>query len=236
MTENEFGVPIAQLKTKAGVTYDFESKASYSVTLKVTDSESGSESITVTITLIDVDEPPGKPPAPTFGTTTSTSLVVNWLEPANTGPQITDYDVQYREVTTPEPDWTDAGHTGTARTATITGLQQDTEYEVQVRATNPEDTGEWSDSGTATATDNNAPSFAQTSYSFTLAENSDGSATPVDVGMVSATDADAGDTVSYSIEAGDTGGVFAIGSDGAITYTEAERTTRASRPRRAPSR
>ena len=70
---------------------------------------------------------------------------------------------------------------------------------------------------------NNAPVFVfptgQTSYTFNLAENTDGSTTAVPVGTVEATDDDTEHTVSYSIEAGNTGGVFAIGSDGAITYT-----------------
>ena len=69
---------------------------------------------------------------------------------------------------------------------------------------------------------NLAPVFAfpdgQTSYTFELAENQDGSSTAVAVGMVSATDAN-GDTLTYTITAGNTGGKFAISSDGAITYT-----------------
>ena len=87
-----------QLRTKADVVYDFETKASYAVTVEVSDGGK-TDSIAVTISLTDVDtEAPAAPAAPTFGRTTETSLTVNWLEPANTGPDITDYDVQYREA------------------------------------------------------------------------------------------------------------------------------------------
>ena len=166
--------------------------------------------------MTDVAEAPSAPAAPSFGDSTSTSLVVRWLEPANTGPAITDYDVQYREGTT--GNFTDHPHTGTARTATLTGLTPGASYEVQVRARNAEGTSDWSDSGTATTGDNAAPVFAQASYAFDLAENDDGSTTAVDVGTVSASDAD-GHTVAYSIAAGNTGDRFAIdGSTGALTY------------------
>ena len=46
---------------------------------------------------------------------------------------------------------------------------------------------------------NNAPTFSATSYSFNLAENSDGSSTAVSVGTVSATDTDTGDILVYSL-------------------------------------
>ena len=88
---------------------------------------------------------PGKPPAPTVSVATPNSLTVEWMEPENTGPTITDYDVQYREGGS--GGFTDAQHEGTALTATLTGLSPDTVYEVQVRARNATGTGAWSESG-----------------------------------------------------------------------------------------
>ena len=88
---------------------------------------------------------PGKPPAPTVSAATPNSLTVEWMEPENTGPAITDYDVQYREGGS--GGFTDAQHEGTALTATLTGLSPDTVYEVQVRARNATGTGAWSESG-----------------------------------------------------------------------------------------
>ena len=207
-----------QLRAWSGVSYDFESRSSYTVTVEVSDG-TDTDTIAVTIALTDIDEPPARP-VPTFGTTTATSVVVNWQKPANTGPDIDDYDVQYRLASTaPSGAWTSHPHVGTATTTTIGSLQAGQSYQVQVSAANDEGTGGWSEPRTATAAANSAPAFAVGSYSFTLAENAGGSTTAVDVGTVSANDADSGDTVSYRIAAGNTGGVFAIASNGAITYT-----------------
>ena len=69
-----------------------------------------------------------------------------------------------------------------------------------------------------TNANDSAPMFGEDSYAFDLAENADGSATAVEVGMVSATDSD-GDTLEYSISSGNDDGMFAIDSaSGAITY------------------
>ena len=134
-----------QIQTKAEVSYDHETKSSYSVDVRVTDGLA-TATIAVTITVTDVAEPPAAPAAPavlpTAGTTDS--LDVSWTAPDNTGPAITDYDVEYRAV---GGAITDLNHTGTALSATIGGLDPATHYQVQVRATNAEGTGEWSDPG-----------------------------------------------------------------------------------------
>ena len=114
--------------------------------LLVTDPGGRFDTDTVEVTVTVTDENPGKPLAPTVSATTPYSLMVEWMEPENTGPAITDYDVQYREGDSGD-GFTDAQHQGTARTATLTGLMPDTVYEVQVRATNATRTGDWSESG-----------------------------------------------------------------------------------------
>ncbi len=112
----------------------------------------------LTVAVADVGgEAPGKPAAPTVSPASATSLAVNWSAPANAGPAITDYDVQYRAGTS--GDWTDAGHNGTAITATLTGLAEDTSHQVQVRATNGDGPGDWSDSGTGATGANAAPAL-----------------------------------------------------------------------------
>ena len=114
---------------------------------------------TITVTVTDVaGEAPGKPDAPTVTTASVSRLTVNWSAPANAGPAITDYDVQYREGTS--GNWSDGGHTGTALTATLTGLAENTSYQVQVRATNDEGTGAWSDAGSGATDANAAPAFS----------------------------------------------------------------------------
>ena len=77
-------------------------------------------------------------------------LNVSWTAPANTGPAITDYDVRYRVGDS--GSWNTVSHTGTGLTATITGLTATlTDVQVQVRATNPEGTGAWSEASSAPA-------------------------------------------------------------------------------------
>ena len=49
---------------------------------------------TLTVRVTDEREPPEVPEAPTFSGETADSLEVSWSEPDNTGPEITDYDVQ----------------------------------------------------------------------------------------------------------------------------------------------
>ena len=70
---------------------------------------------------------------------------MEWTEPENPGPPITDYDVQYREGTS--GFFINAPHEGTEQTATLTGLEAATLYQVQVRARNEEGTGRWSEPG-----------------------------------------------------------------------------------------
>ena len=114
--------------------------------LLVTDPGGRFDTDTVEVTVTVTDENPGKPPPPIVSAATPYSLMVEWMEPENTGPAIIDYDVQYREGDSGD-GFTDAQHQGPARTATLTGLMPDTVYEVQVRATNATGTGDWSESG-----------------------------------------------------------------------------------------
>ena len=100
---------------------------------------------TLTVRVTDLREPPGIPEAPTFSGETAESLIVHWSEPDNTGPEITDYDVQYREKDTGR--FSDGGHQGPGLTLTINDLKAGTVYEVQVRARSDEGTSGWSDSG-----------------------------------------------------------------------------------------
>ena len=88
---------------------------------------------------------PDAPVAPTL-TTGTTWLVASWTAPADNGAAVTDYDVQYRETGT---NWKTASHVGTATTRRIEDLTADTVYQVRVRATNAEGSGDWSPSASA---------------------------------------------------------------------------------------
>ena len=118
----------------------------YNVTVRATDSktptaQTATQSITVTIT--DATEPPGKVGRPNLFPATSTSMGVFWEAPANTGPDINDYDVQYRRHDS--STWSSHSFTGTATETTITGLTTNQRYVARVRANNAEGSGAWSD-------------------------------------------------------------------------------------------
>ena len=171
---------------------------------------------TITVTVTDVDgEAPGVPAAPTVASASVSSLTAAWAAPANAGPPITDYDYRYQVKST--PGWTEVTNTTiTALSATITELAEDTEYEVQVRATNDEGTSGWSDSGSASTDANAAPAFT-TPATVDAAENQ------TVVGTVAASDSDAGDSVTgYAIQGGADASRFTIvEASGVLTFTSA---------------
>ena len=146
-----------QIRTKAGVTYNHEAKSTYTVIVKADDGKAGTATVTVTITVTDVDEPPGRPAAPSVSATagSTTSLDVTWTAPTNTGPAIASYDLQYRAGTS--GNFTNGPQNVTGTSAAIGSLAADTSYEVQVRATNAEGDGDWSFAGTGRTTATSAP-------------------------------------------------------------------------------
>ena len=166
----------------------------------------------ITVTVTDVaGEAPGVPATPTVTSASVTSVTVTWTAPSNPGPAITSYDLQYRMGNSGDfTPWTE-DVTGTS--ATITGLAEDTEYEVQVQATNDEGTGGWSEAGSG-ATDANAAPVFTTPATFAAAENQTA------VGTVTATDSDSDDSVpGYTIEPGEDGSTFAIeAATGVLTF------------------
>ena len=92
-----------------------------------------------TLSVNPIDAPTGV----TFSNKSSTGFTVSWTAPTGTsGLTITDYDVRYRVSTS--TDYTDAGHTGTGTSATLTGLTPSTSYGVEVRALSSTETGIWS--------------------------------------------------------------------------------------------
>ena len=139
-----------QIQTKEGVTYDYEAKTSYALTVRASDG-TASATIDVTLNVTNVLEPPDAPAEPSVTATSgsTTSLDVNWTAPTNTGrPAITNYDLRYRQGTT--GDFTNGPQDVTATSTSIPGLAEATEYEVQVRASNDEGDSSWSQSGTGT--------------------------------------------------------------------------------------
>ena len=124
-----------QLKTRAGVDLDHETQSTYVVTVRADDGMGLSATIAVTVNVTDVDEPPGVPGKPLVKAAGPTSLSVTWTEPANTGPPVDLYYVQYNDGLS---GWTLVGEEFTTTSATISGLSENTTYQVRIYAVNEE--------------------------------------------------------------------------------------------------
>ena len=179
---------------------------------------------TITVTVIDVDEPPGKPSAPTLAEATFNSLKISWTAPTNTGPEISSYDVRYILSSASAADkaddskWTEVTDAWTSGDGdleyTITGLEQGEGYDIQVLAESDEGMSEWSDTREGMTVQNAAPVIADISP-ISVNENS-----TADIVTVVATDADAGDNITrYGIADGADGDQFSIVADtGVLTF------------------
>ena len=195
----KFGFDTAngQIKTKIGQKYDYESKPSYSVTVKARDDRGGVGTIDVTLRVNDNNtEAPQAPSEPTVTGTlgSTTSLDVSWTAPTNTGrPDIDTYNLRYRVGN--NGSWTDGPQDVTGTSATIGNLASDTSYRVQVQAISHEGNSGWSPRGDGQT---NAQT-ADASLSGLALADSDGNAislSPVFASGVTAYDALAAYTVS----------------------------------------
>ena len=171
----------------------------------------------ITVTVTDVDtEAPGVPAKPTVTSASVTSVTVTWAAPSNEGPAITSYDLQYRIMGT-SGAFTVGPQDVSGPSEPITGLAEDTEYEVQVRATNAEGDSDWSEAGSGSTDANAAPAFTS-SATFDAAENQTA------VGTVTATDSDGDSVTGYTIQPGEDGSTFSIvvvSATGVLTFGSA---------------
>ena len=214
-----------QIRARDSVSYDYEERPEYAMRVIAVDASGHTARIAVTIAVLDLDEPPGAPPPPTVTRATSTSLTVRWTVPENAGPEISDYDVQYREF---GGEFVDAGHEGTATTFRLGGLRRGTRYQIRVRATNAEGTGSWSERATGrtagggggggggnTPATNTVPVFSGPS-AFGVPENTSAVAT------IAANDPDGSDRITgYAIAGGVDAARFEIAMDGALRFADA---------------
>ena len=143
-----------------------------------------------------------------------TRIDASWTAPTgNGGSPITGYSVQYRRGMS--GDWTDAEHTGTGTTATITGLTHSQPYQVQVASINLMGTGtHTAPKSVSTTAMNRPPEFSGMTTTFSVIENTTA------VGTITATDPDGSDSVTgYTLSGTDAnllsitdGGVLAFGN------------------------
>ena len=145
------GRSTVQIKTKAGVNYDYEAanrQLRYEFTVIADDGNGGTDTRPVEIRVTDVDEQVATPAAPSVSRS-FLSLDVRWTRPdRNGGPSIRGYAVQYRQGTS--GPWLDDTHQGHGRSTTIPDLLPATEYQVRVRALSHEIDSEWSEPGSGT--------------------------------------------------------------------------------------
>ena len=214
-----------RLQTKAAL--DFESDTDYTVTVTASDGQTPALSATTTVQINvgDVDEPPAPPTSPTVSGQTSSSIVVGWTAPANSGrPAIGGYKLSWTTTrsnpVTPLPTTPVSFGAGVTST-TVRGLDPATTYTFSILAMNDEGDGTAANvDGTTGA--NQAPVPGDASPEFSIAENT---GADVAVGTVSATDPEtdaAGNNrpVTYAMKSGDTGAFNLDTSTGQLTTKE----------------
>ena len=124
----------------------------YTLTVQLENSEGLSDPVTTTIT---IPEPSDIPDKPTVSAAGPTSLNVVWDVPNNNGLEITGYSLRFRKQNTLSwIYWYENKDTGT--TDTITTLEPNTTYQVQVRAHRSNVGSEWSQTATAKTDQYNA--------------------------------------------------------------------------------
>ena len=193
-----------QLTTISGVDYDYETQATYSVTVEASDGNGGTAGIAVTVNLDDVNEAP----AFTEGGTATRAVAENSAAGVSVGAAITATDPD-GDTLSYSLSGTDAASFGinpqTGQLLTIDGVTYDygsqASYSLTVTATDP-DGASASITVTINLDDvNEAPVF--TEGADTTREVAENSAAGVSVGAaITATDPD-GDTLSYSLSGTD---------------------------------
>ena len=172
--------------------------------------DDGTDTTTIAVT-INTETVTPRAPSIAVDATTHNSIDITITAGNNGGTSVTDWEYELDGDGT----WNAFGSTDLEQT--ISSLEADTTYSIKVRGINSEGNGVAStaQSGTTDAAPNNAPEFANTSYTFDDVEI----ALNTIIGTVSATDADS-DTLTYSLTGTDAD-KFDIDSDGEITVAEA---------------
>ena len=223
----DFESTTGQIKVKEDLNHEAEcgdddnhdTTCTYSVDVKVTDGNGGSDTISVTINVTEDGggnegtEAPSAPSAPTVKAAAPTEdeptldptsmLEVSWDAPQNDGPSISAYAVQYKKsgvsgenFVTARVVFEDSDTTNTS--VIITGLDDNTSYDVQVMATNLEGSSVFSSVGSGNTRFANArPDFARDVYTLRVYENTRSGQS---IGRpVEATDDD-GQRLTYTLE------------------------------------
>ena len=198
---------------------NYESVTKYSVVVTATSSDGDAPaSQEITIVLKDVSEPPLAVAKPTLVKATFQSLSISWEKPENTGPEITGYNLAYKEspegVGSTETSFTVLSDTITELEYQISGLTHSTVYSIKVRAVNDEGEGDWSVILAATTSEPNVPVFSSPN-SYDVDENT------TSVGKLIASDpANESATITFTLS-GDSAELFEIDESGSLSFVSA---------------
>ena len=122
---------------------DYETQDRYALSVSATDDGGATSQISLSVYVMDLKEPPERPLAPGLSSSAPDELTALWIAPVNPGPgEIISYQLQYRSLDA--PTWSNVTVKGIS--SVLFGLEPDTLYEVQVRATNIDAPGPWSPS------------------------------------------------------------------------------------------
>ena len=100
-----------QIQTKSGITYDYETKEEYAVTVRADDGKGGTDTIAVAIDLLDVDEtaPPPGAPQNVEATAGTGKVRLTWDAPESEGGgAVTHYEYRRKEGSGSFGSWTTA--------------------------------------------------------------------------------------------------------------------------------
>ncbi len=217
-----------QLRTSAAL--DYETKSSYSVSVSVSDGNGGSDSIAVTINVTDVNE--NRAPAFNDGTSTTRSIAENTDSGTNIGSAIAATDADNHTLTytlggTDASSFRIVSTSGQLQTNTALNYESKSSYSVSVSVS---DNNGGSDSIAVTinvTNVNEAPSFASTTATRSIAENT---ASGQNIGSaLVATDVDANTTLTYTLGGTDASSFSIVSNSGQIRTSAAlDRETKAS--------
>ncbi len=221
-----------QLKTKSAL--DYETNASYTVTVSVSDSKSGTDSITVTINITD-DTTENNAPVFTDGTSATRSIAENTDAGTNIGAPVAATDADDDTLTysiggTDAAAFSLASTTGQLKTVAPLDYENKDSYSVTITVTDGRDGydsigvtinisnihPEISEQGAV----NNAPMFDDGESTTRSVE--EGTATGTNIGdAISATDADTSDTLTYTLSGTDAASFTIVSTTGQLRTSAA---------------
>ena len=200
---DSFSIANTSGQLRTNVALDHERKTSYSVTVTATDSDNLSDTTTVTINVTNVNEAPNF----TEGSSATRAIAENTASDTNIGTPVAATDPDTGDTLTYTLGGADAesfridNTNGQLRTSAALDYETKTSYSVSVSVSDDNGSSDSIDVMINVTNVNEAPSFATTTATRSIAENT---AANTNIGAAfTATDADTEDTLTYTLEGAD---------------------------------